>query len=108
MPLPSIEGSAAVASGGTTTGPISTEGMSRGAFSIPATFTSTAVTFSVSHDQGVTYTALYNASNALVSITVAVSRAYPLPAEVFGATSFKMVFGSAEGGARVVKYSLTD
>ena len=104
----SIEGTAVVANGGTISTPFAVDGMARGSFSIPAALTSVAVTFQISNDQGVTYTALYNSSNTQISITVAASRAYPLPAELFGATYARMVFGSAEGAERTIKYSLTD
>jgi hypothetical protein len=51
----------------------------------------TSLKFDVSDASGGTFERLYDKSNAEVSITVAVDRAYPLPDELFGAASFKLV-----------------
>jgi hypothetical protein len=76
-----------------------------GGFATPAALTGTAVTFEVSQD-GVGWIALYSASNSPVSITVATSRAYPLPAELYGWHFFRFVSGTTETAARTILYSL--
>ena len=48
---------------------------------VPSNFDGTAITFLVSHDN-ITYTALYDTSNAAVGMTVAASRNYQLPASL--------------------------
>lgn len=69
---------------------------------LPATFTGTAITFTVSGDKGTTYQTLYDVTNTAVSMTVAQGRSYDLPAELATWTHFKIVSGSAEGGARTL------
>ena len=68
---------------------------------IPTAFTGVAITFQVSHD-GVTYQALYDTTNTLVSLTVAVSRSYQLPAALEAWPFFKLVSGSSEAAARTL------
>lgn len=75
---------------------------------LPATFTGTSVTFQVSADNGTTYQALYEYDTATddgsatraVTLAVAQGRSYDLPAALASFTHFKIVSGSAEGGAR--------
>jgi hypothetical protein len=67
---------------------------------MPAAFTGTTLTFTVCNTPAGTYQALYDVSNATVSLTVAVSRSYDLPAELSAWPYFKIVSGSAEGAAR--------
>lgn len=66
---------------------------------IPSAFTGTSITFTVS-DDNTTFQALYDASNAQVTVPVAVSRSYDLPAELASWPYWKIVSGSSEGGAR--------
>ena len=66
---------------------------------IPAAFTGVALTFQVSHDGG-TYQALYDATNTLVSVTVAPGRSYALPAALGSWPHWKVVSGAAEAAAR--------
>ncbi len=94
-------GTAGIALNATESDPVEVQGASRGGFVMPAAMTGTAMTFKVSHD-GTTYKALYNSSNTLISITVAVDRAYPLPSEIFGFAYFKFVSGSTELAAREI------
>lgn len=68
---------------------------------MPATFTGTTITFTVSAD-GSTFQALYSITNTLVTMTVAVSRSYDLPGELTAWPYFKVVSGSTEGGARTL------
>lgn len=70
---------------------------------MPAAFTGTSITFQVSADDGATYQALYDATGtAQVSVAVAASRSYDLPAELAAWDHFKIVSGSAEGAARAL------
>lgn len=73
------------------------------AIELPAAFTGTVLTFQVSAD-GVTYQVPYTSANAAVTIaTVAQGRSYPLPTELLPWSYLKVVSGTAEGGARVLK-----
>lgn len=76
----------------------------RGGFIIPAAFTGASVSFKVSQD-GTTWTALYNSSNTLISITVGTDRAYPLPTEAFGFEYVQIVSASNEAAARSILVS---
>lgn len=69
---------------------------------MPAAFTGTTLTFTVSADKGTTYQALYDEFNVAVSMTVAASRSYDLPATLASWTHFKIVSGSSEGAARTL------
>ena len=67
---------------------------------LPAAFTGTAVTFTVSGD-GSTFQDLYDATGATkISVAVTQGRSYDLPAELTAWPYFKVVSGSAEGAAR--------
>lgn len=92
-----------IANGATASEAIPVDDVSSGSFSIPAAFTGTAVTFTGSDTADGTFVAIYNASNAAVSITVAINRAYPLPAECFGFKFIKIVSGSSEAAERTIK-----
>lgn len=69
---------------------------------MPAAFTGATISFQVSADNGTTYQALYDSANNLVSVTVAASRSYDLPATLRSWTNFKIVSASAEGAARLL------
>lgn len=70
---------------------------------LPATMTSTVMTFQVSADDGTTYQDLYDAlGTTKISMTVAASRSYDLPAELAAWDHFKLVGGSAEGADRAI------
>ena len=86
---------ATVADNGTESDAVPFKGMAGGGFALPAGVLSTAMTFQVSVDNS-TYVVLEDADGAAVSITVQSSRAYPLPAELFGFPWFKFVCGSSE------------
>lgn len=66
---------------------------------IPAAFTGVAITFQVSADNA-TFQALYDITGTVVSVTVAQGRSYDLPGELVPWPSWKIVSGTAEGGAR--------
>jgi len=93
---------ATIANGGTVSDAIDLEGRGLTAMVMPAAFTGTTITFQGSVD-GVTYQALYNASNSAVSMTVAASRTYLFtPGDFSGIRYLKVVSGSAEGAARSI------
>lgn len=88
-----------IASSGTTSAAIAAKGMSLVGVQLPATVTSTAMTFTVSSD-GVTYVPLYNSAGA-VSYTIASGRFIAInPVDFYGATYFKIVMGSSEAASR--------
>lgn len=71
--------------------------------SMPAAFTGTTMTFTVSTDAGTTFNALYDDTGTQISVTVAASRYIRLIPSLFaGIDHLKIVSGSAEGAARTV------
>lgn len=102
-PIAETTGSVTIASGQM----VSTvfDGWGYGSFAIvmPAAFTGTTLSFLGSAD-GVTYVPIryQAAASTSVALTVAVSGAYLLPAELSGYRYFKIVSGSAEGADRTI------
>jgi len=94
-----------IANGGTVSDAISFQPFAQGGFVLPAAFTGTAVSFQVSAD-GVTYVALYDATNTLVSIAVTQGRGYAFPIALFAFGFVKIVSNGAEGGARTIQLGL--
>lgn len=91
-----------IASGGTASSSIDFRGRAGGGFVVPAAFTGTSITYQVSVDNS-NFGALYDQFGAqVVTASVAVSRRYALPAELYGWPYFKIVSGSAEGGDRTI------
>lgn len=84
----------AVITSGTTSAAVALEGYAGGGFILPSGFSGTTMTFTVSSD-GSTFVALNNDDGA-ISKTVAASKAYTLPTELFGFPWFKFVSGSSE------------
>jgi hypothetical protein len=79
----------------TTTAAIPYRDYAAGTVYVPAaSSTMTTLTFHVAPKPGGTYLPLYNSSGAVV-MTVAHTRAYPLPAELKGCQAFKMVANAA-------------
>lgn len=68
---------------------------------MPSSFTGTAITFTVSYD-GTNFQALYDIYNAQVSVTVAASRSYDLPTELFSWPFWKIVSNGTEAAARTL------
>jgi len=95
-----------IASSGTVSGALDLAGRALVGFLLPATFTGTAITFQVSVD-GTTYTAVYNTSNAVLSVTVTQGRVYALaPTDLLCSRYIKLVSGTTENGARsIICYS---
>lgn len=83
-----------------------TNGYARGSFVTPSSLTSTSFTFQVSVD-GSTWVNLYDVFGAQISITVAASRAFPLPLELFDFAYARIVAGSAEGADRSISLRLS-
>jgi len=94
-----------IANGQTDSNAVSFDPYSFGFFIIPAAFTGATVSFLVSAD-GVTFTPLRNAANALISYTVTPDNAYPFPDEVGAAMSIKLRSASAEGATRTIVTSV--
>lgn len=71
---------------------------------MPAAFTGTALTFTTCATSGGTYVPVHEAGGDAYSVTVAAARYIPIPpADLSGVRYLKVVSGSAEGGARVVR-----
>lgn len=84
----------------TTSGTVPIVGVGIGGFVTPAALTGTAFTFLVSAD-GSTFVGLYDQTNTRISVTVAASRAYSLPANWFAPWRYvQIVSGSTEVAAR--------
>lgn len=95
--------SAVIANGAQSSAAINCSGMTLVGFMMPAAFTGTALTFEVCDTLDGTYLPLYDSANALVSMTVAASRAYVTNPLLFQGVQFlKIKSGSAEGAARTI------
>lgn len=95
-------GTAASAPSGT----IALRGATSGHITMPDALTGTVLSFFTSAD-GVTYRQLFNSAGAVqLAASVAGSRTYPLPSELFAAHSFYLTAGSAQAAARSFIYSL--
>jgi len=90
-----------IANGATTTGTaFLAQNMAAFGLQMPAAFTGTSITFTVSAD-GATFQALYDSTGATaVSMSVAASRSYDLPSALTAWRAFKIVSGSAEAASR--------
>lgn len=80
--------------------PIDLRAASSFGFTLPATFTSTAITFDVSHD-GTTFTPLHGGSG-VISLTVAQGNSYTAPPEASPWPWVRLSAGSSESSARVI------
>lgn len=90
-----------IASAGTVSGAVLAADCVAFGLQMPAAFTGTSITFQVSADRGTTFQALYDSTGAnQVTLAVAASRSYDLPAELTAFDAFKIVSGSSEGAAR--------
>lgn len=98
--------SVTIANGQTASSAISGGGMVLCGINIPAAFTGTTITFTVSSSLAGTYNPLYNSSGQ-VSYTVAPSRYVAIvPQDFAGVAFFKIVSGSSEGAARTLICSM--
>ena len=97
-------GTVTIANSGTTSTAIDTAEYVAIGIILPAAFTGSAITFSVSQDN-TTYGTLYTAANAAQSITVTQARAYPMPDDALKFRYVKLISGSSEEGARTIVWS---
>lgn len=91
-----------IANGQTTSSAVEGRSVSAFGLQMPAAFTGTTITFTVSADGGTTYQTLYDITNTIVQMTVAASRSYDLPGELTAWSQWKIVSGSSEGSARTL------
>jgi len=94
------------APGGGVSNAIDLKGVAGGGYQIPAAITNTTATFQVSAD-GTTYTPLRDSSNSDVTRTIAASKAYALPDELFGWRYAKLVLNGNEAADRTILLSLS-
>lgn len=76
------------------------DGFSFGGVQCPASLSSTTMTFTVSDTYAGTYVALVDSAGNAISQTVAASKAWALPAELFAFNFAKLVGGSSEAADR--------
>lgn len=94
---------AVIASSGTTSGNLATNGGGLVGLIMPAAFTGTTMTFNGS-DDGANFYALYNTSGTQLSITVAVNRMILFtPGDLVGPQFIQLVSGSTEGSSRTIQ-----
>lgn len=91
-----------IASSGTTTAYINAQDVAIFGIILPAAFTSTTISFTVSNLPQGTYVALYDETGVLVSVPVVAGRAYALPPALAAFPFFKIVSGSAEAATRSI------
>ena len=97
----SVSGTATIAINTAESTAIDLKGYAQAGFILPAAFTGATVSFKVSAD-GDTYGALYDAANALISITVTQARAYAFPIAVFPFRFVTILSASNETAARSI------
>ena len=73
---------------------------------VPASLTSTSLSFTVCDTIDGTYVGLEDATGAAITLTVEAAKAYALPPELFGFRYAKLVCGSSEASARSFVVSL--
>lgn len=95
-----------ILSGQTDSDAINFKDFAQGGFILPAAFTGATVSFKVSNTETGTFTALYDAANVLVSLTVTQARAYAFPVALFPFAFVKIVSASAEGADRLIDVGL--
>ena len=100
MALRTFVGTVTMGSGAASSGTVGLRGATSGHVVMPDAFSGTVLTFMTSAD-GSTYRALYNSAGVVApAASVAGSRAYPLPSELFGAHSFYLSAGTVQAAAR--------
>lgn len=93
---------ATIGSGQTTSSVVYARNFSLFQLCLPSTFTGTTLTFQTSYDAGGTFQTLYDNTGAAVSLSVNQGLNYDLPTALASSAFFKIVSGSAEGGARTL------
>lgn len=92
-----------ISSGQTVSDNIQLKGFGMVGLIMPATLTSTTMTFNGSQD-GTNFSSLYNVSGTQLSITVAASRIILFsPGDFVGINYLQLVGGTAEGGDRTIQ-----
>lgn len=91
-----------IASGQTDSGIVEARNFSMFGLVMPAAFTGASISFLVANSETDTFLPLYDTTNALVSLTVAASRAYELPTSLAMWRFFKIKSAGAEGADRVL------
>jgi hypothetical protein len=93
---------ATILSGQTTSDAIDLQGRPLVGMILPAAFTGSTITFTISVDNS-TFTAVYNTANTQLSVTVTQGRAYLFsPGDLVGVRYLKLVSGSSEGADRSI------
>lgn len=95
---------AIILSGAAESSVIDMRGVEYGSFAIPSAFTGATVSFKASFD-GTNFVAAYDTANALISITVNTSRAYPIPLTLIGHPFLTILSASNEGADRTILVS---
>src|SRR3954463_4432954 len=99
----SYETTVTIASGATLSGAADLSGYTLVGLIMPAAFTGTSITFSMSDDAG-TFYAITNAGGTALSATVAASKCILVtPGDFVGIRHLKLTSGSTEGGSRIIK-----
>ncbi len=99
----SYETTVTIANGATLSSAADLTGYALVGIIMPAAFTGTSITFSMS-DDGTTFYAITNAGGTALSATVAASKCILFtPGDFVGVRHLKLTSGSAEGGARTIK-----
>lgn len=101
-----VYGSTTVANGTDESGVITTNGMSLCGIQLPATMTSTSITFEAATTKNGTYQPIYNKSGQ-VSYTITSGQFLAIdPADFYGVQFLKIKTGSNEGADRALAYAL--
>ena len=97
-----------IASSGTVSTPADLDGLALVGIHMPATFTGTALTFSIDNGEGV-FNVMADGAGADVSKTVAASKFINLPPSDFaGINKIKLISGTTETGERVIRLVVRD
>lgn len=92
-----------IANGATTSDAFAAGGLAMFGIIMPAAFTGTSITFTVSSTFAGTYVPLYDSTGTAVTATTAgTSRAIDCPTQLAAFPFWKIVSGSTEGGARSI------
>lgn len=89
---------ATILNGAALSGPIEMSQYAGGTLQMPAAWTAASIAFQTSETLSGTYQPLYTTANALVEVTAAAGRNYPLPDQLFGCKFVKLWSESAGVG----------
>lgn len=106
MALRTSTGTLVIGSGSASSSALSLRGAVSGHVTMPDSLNGTILTFDTSAD-GAIYRPLYGTSGLVTpAASVAGSRSYPLPSELFGAHSFRLTAGTVQASDRSFIISL--